>query len=536
MIRKSYKRWLRRKADYFLVFVCTICSSTFLNRRAFLNHEYNGDIDTFLYQAWRLTGGGLNYIDHYDSKLPIVQYIFTPSFLTGSFYGHRLISDIILGSCGFLVFGITNLYGSRYLRIAAPASKAAGAAAGCLFIFFGSVLPDTAYSGHLFLFSTFFLLSGLLLILRACAESDDYVVLAIGGCLCGMAIQVRPNVLISTLGMLIFFCSAYCWLYKTELTKRRLYLSTRQICWVSAFAILGFTLPFLPYAFNSEHATKSFELSYSLLKAWRRDVFGWDSMNDFTANIAYLYSPKILGIPYWQLLPVPSTVAAVALVMRFSRDDKLKKRFILAYLTLAGFSIGGLVSYLVSHTFPNYIFADLWVYCTAISFPIAIQHRGLAQLGNVQVVRTRLFCIALALGLCVNTLRLKSQEDTRTFFAPQELLELLKGNRFSSPQNYSLYWRLKEKSSTFAVHSHWTEYANLLVQRKDLLEKNKISSSVQGTCIQYLDNHKKYLVLFSTVEEFMCGDQLTDWILIKEFVYREHGPPVSVYLNTRFID
>ena len=175
-------------ASYATIAVASACSALFLRKRAELFHEYNGDIDTFLYQAWRLLSGHLNYLDHYDSKLPIVPYLYVPSFLTGSFAGHRVIADLCLLASAFIIYTLTS-YISQYLpSINSRSASRGGLIAATLYIFFGTLLPDTVYSGHLFLFSSLFVLSGLLLIAKGAGEKRGGFI-ATGGAILGCAIQ-----------------------------------------------------------------------------------------------------------------------------------------------------------------------------------------------------------------------------------------------------------------------------------------------------------------------------------------------------------
>lgn len=134
--------------------------------RASFNHiSYDHDIDTFLYMSWRLLQGGLLFIDHYDSKFPIVQYLYIPSFLSGSILGHRLIM--------FVITLLTALLFYRCLRhlqrlgfLARQTKRAWMVLCSALLLCFSQANPG-GLSGHLHLFANGFLVLALGLFLKS---------------------------------------------------------------------------------------------------------------------------------------------------------------------------------------------------------------------------------------------------------------------------------------------------------------------------------------------------------------------------------
>ena len=142
-------------ASYAAIAFVSACSALFVGKRAELFHEYNGDVDTFLYQAWRLLGGHLNYLDHYDSKLPIVPYLYVPSFLTGSFAGHRVIADLCLLASGFIIYELTSFISQHLASTNRRAASRGGLKAASLYISLGPFcliqpIQDTCSCSHLF--------------------------------------------------------------------------------------------------------------------------------------------------------------------------------------------------------------------------------------------------------------------------------------------------------------------------------------------------------------------------------------------------
>ena len=517
--------------NYAVIAVTATCSAVLLRKRELLFHEYNGDVDTFLYQAWRLLEGKLNYIDHYDSKLPIVPYLYTPSFLTGSFGGHRFVADLILLASAFLIYCLSFRAIRDISRLDRKSSRNGGLVSATLYIFFGTLLPDTVYSGHLFLFASFFLLSGLLLIFNGFIQGREWLT-ATGGSICGFAIQTRPNTLFGLAGLIAAFYACYLSVNHSGLTRHDVNKSLRQLSIASAAGALGFLLPFFPYSINQEHAESAFSLSFTLLKTWRRDVFGWEDLAHFASSIHYLYTPRLFGIPYLFALPIPA-LAAGMLTIYLSRKRKAERRGAVAvYCSLLGYIAGIVCSYFYSHTFPNYVFADLWAYALLAGFSVAIIMKRLPiqgfQLASLYGV---LIASSLSLAMLFQATRVNRQEDSRTFFLPEDLLSTLEASSFSSPENYSLYWRLKQKASTFGVHTHWTEYANFKIRDKHLLRRLGLTASVQETCDEYLDKNNKFLVLFAD-NKFICKDNLNAWTLVKSFDYRKDGPPVKLYVNS----
>ena len=523
-------------AGYAWIALVSGCSAFFLRRRAEFFHEYNGDIDTFLYQAWRLLSGKLNYIDHFDSKLPIVPYLYVPSFLTGSFWGHRAISDGVLMFSGVLIYftcqDLCKLVSGEHKTSSLPASRVTAA----LYIFFGSILPDTAYSGHLFLFANMFLLAGCLLVLRG-ASNQRVGFMASGGALLGLAIQIRPNILFSILGLIIFsFATRILFLSQTN-RPPRLYRSGRQFAVVAAFGILGFLLPFFPYALNSEHASSAYDLSYRLMRDWRREAFGWGGSWEFIRSLFSLYTPRLLGIPYIYVLPLPVLSFNLVLLLRLSRGSK--ECFASAVgLSMAGYGYisGSIVSFYYSHTFPNYVFHDLWVYSLIAGTSLSIWNSTILGRPKRFAAMTNTLVLALCGLLLTQSLNIRHQEDTRTFYLPPSLLDTLENQSFSSPQNYSLYWRLRQKIPTFGAHSHWNEYANFSISNLPLLKRYGLRNKASSVCGDYLNENRTYLVLFDP-NQFICREGMErSWALIKKYPYRKDSRPVELYINSRFLD
>jgi len=518
-------------ASYAAIAFVSACSALFLRKRAELFHEYNGDVDTFLYQAWRLLGGHLNYLDHYDSKLPIVPYLYVPSFLTGSFAGHRVIADLCLLASGFIIYELTSYISQHLPSTNRRAASRGGLIAASLYIFFGTLLPDTAYSGHLFLFSSLFVLWGLLLIARGAREKRRGFT-ATGGMILGFAIQTRPNTLFCIAGLVVAFCATWALCNRNSIRRDQAFRSGRQVLIGSLTGFLGFLLPFLPYAFDESHRRSAYALSYQLLSMWRRDVFGWDGVAGFISSMHYLYTPRLFGVGYIFLLPIPALLISLIGILKAKKKEELT----VLLMSLLGYVSGGVVSYFYSHTFPNYVFADLWVFCVLVGSSMAAL--GSSFCGQL-FIRTRAHLIlggSLSLALLFQSFRLSKQEDSRTYYIPKSLLTDIRGSSFSSPQNYSLYWRLKQQATTFGAHTHWTEYANFKIRDKEFLKRYGLTTSLKETCGKYLDPERKYLILFDK-DQFICPESLIrNWTLKKEYDYRMDAPPTRLYKNNLFLE
>ena len=189
-------------------------------------------------------------------------------------------------------------------------------------------------------------------------------------------------------------------------------------------------------------------------------------------------------------------------------------------MSLLGYTSGGVLSYFYSHTFPNYVFADLWVFCVMIGSSMAALSSSFC---GRPFIRTRAHLIlggSLSLALLFQSFRLSRQEDSRTYYIPESLLADIRGSSFSSPQNYSLYWRLKQQATTFGAHTHWTEYANFKIRDKEFLKRYGLTTSRKDTCGKYLDPGRKNLVLFDE-DQFICPDLLKrNWTMQREYDYR----------------
>jgi hypothetical protein len=208
----------------------------------FFQPTHDWDLDSFLYLGSRLQHGRLIYIDDFETKLPLLQYLFSIPAYLGGIGAWRIISFLTALSLGFiatqlLIKDLT--FKSKQLSL--KNSHLSIFMTG-LFLLFLYSLPGSD-SAHIEIFSSSFLyLSFVLILIRhlGIAHSRGHIFSA--GIFLAIAALMRPN-----------------YVYLTPLFAILVFIKDRQIAahplkpfltlsFLAGFFIL-ILLNFLPYAF-----------------------------------------------------------------------------------------------------------------------------------------------------------------------------------------------------------------------------------------------------------------------------------------------
>ena len=432
--------------------------------RVSLNHgSYDHDIDTFLYMAWRLLKGNLLFIDHYDSKWPIIQYLYIPSFLSGSIMGHRLIT--------FVVNIITALLFYRCLQclqrldfLGKQIKRNWMVLCSVLLLCFSQTHPG-GLSGHLHLFANSFLVLALWLLLRSLSLNPGrpwgvaVLQLLAGGSL-ACAIQTRPNLLIST------GCCGLVWLVARCLQGRWGWLEGRAMLSLATGAVLVSLAFVLPYLFYPDGLLLLKTGGWDLLNQWNAEGHGLRHRTGLLGLLKAMYFDQAFvdfpayGLP---LLPIP---IVLFLNLRRSQSTHPRSWTATAWVPLlsTSFIVGLWFSYLRTHFWPHYLLME----AVPIALLFAWIPAGLAQSRAPQALRFGCKWSAVVLGtfivsnlIVVEPIRLVlPAEHPMIVQARDKVLQHLHARspnqRFLAPGDPSFHWQLQEPMPIKGIHRAWT--------------------------------------------------------------------------------
>ncbi len=208
----------------------------------FFQPTHDWDLDSFLYLGSRLQDGRLIYIDDFETKLPLLQYLFSIPAYLGGIGAWRIISFLTALSLGYIA---THLL----IKDLAFESKQANIKNNHLSIFITGLFLLFLYSlpgsdsAHIEIFSSSFLyLAFVLILLRNLdiAHSKRYIFSV--GVFLAIAALIRPNY------VYLFPLFAILTFVKDRETRFQLFKSSYTLSFLAGFFIVIF-INFLPYAF-----------------------------------------------------------------------------------------------------------------------------------------------------------------------------------------------------------------------------------------------------------------------------------------------
>ena len=475
--------------------------------RVSLSHGwYDHDIDTFLYMAWRLLEGHLLFIDHYDSKLPIVQYLYVPSFLSGSIFGHRLVTFAVTTATALLFYRCLVSF-QQLGFLGRQVSRTWMVLCSALLLCFSQTHPG-GLSGHLHLFANGFLVLALWLLLKSFMASPGqpwrivvWQILA-GGCL-AWAIQTRPNLLASV------GCCGLIWLVVRGLQRR---LGWREGIAVARLALgaLLLSLPFvLPYLLHPDGLNLLKIGGWDLLRQWNTEGHVVRSRLGLLALLKKMYWDRAFvnfnpyGLP---LLPIP-----ILFLVNLCRSPSIHPRGWAATtwvpLLSSSFMVGLWLSFLKTHFWPHYLLLET----VPITLLFAWIPQGLAQGRVPQVLRV----IFTGLGIIVGSVILWNTVVVETTFlvfpatehsataqvhqAQQQVLQRLRslppGQRFFAPGDPLFHWKLREPMPVKGIHRAWIVDPATSLNPSAATQRMGIATSVRERCDQILAKPADIIIL-----------------------------------------
>ena len=414
--------------------------------------------------SWRLLRGGVLFIDHYDSKWPIVQYLYVPSFLSGSILGHRLIAFVITLLTALLFYRCLR-YFQRLGLLARQTKRAWMVLCSALLLCFGQAHPG-GLSGQLHLFANGFLVLALGLFLKSLTLNPErpwrvaVLQLLAGGSL-ACAIQTRPNLLMAT------GCCGLIWLVARCLQERWRWQQGAAMLSLVTGALLVSLAFVLPYLFHPDGLLLLKTGGWDLLNQWNAEGHGLRHRTGLAGLLNALYlDPDFVGInPYgWLLLPIP-----MALLLGLGRRPSFHPRrwppTVWVPLLSTSFVVGLWLSFLRTHFWPHYLLME----AVPVALLLTWVPAGLAPGGAPRALRVGLGWSAVLLGgiitwniAVVETVHFLHGfvEQPATAQARHKVLQHLRSRppdqRFFAPGDPSFHWQLQEPVPTRAIHRAWT--------------------------------------------------------------------------------
>jgi hypothetical protein len=316
----------------FLLFLVLASAVLFLHS-LFYVQSHDWDIDAFLYLGSRLNDGSLLYLNEFETKLPLVQYVFWLPAQIGGIGAWRMIVFCTALACALI--GSYFLVSSQHdqndsLRRAYPVATLV-----FLFLFLLYSMPGSS-SAHIELFSASLMYCSIALIVDCSnANRKAWVPVVASGALFAMAVFMRPNY-VYTLPIL---CGVFYFPAQSSLKFKSIYAGL-------LFA-LGFvavlTLVFLPYFFYVNGPR-------SLLEGLRAIANFSQGMTIKSLLMEQFHDENVNGF-YIFIYICMVTAPLVALYSKVTNIQFSKRKRLLFFCSLSCMAIN--FSFLRNHYFPH---------------------------------------------------------------------------------------------------------------------------------------------------------------------------------------
>jgi hypothetical protein len=229
------------------------------------NHDW--DLDSFLYLGSRLDSGELLYFNDFETKLPLLQYIFWIPYRLGGIGAWRLITfavSLLLALVSSHLIVRSLIQNSHDLILSSGTITSLSAS---VFLTFLYSLPGSS-SAHIEIFAAVFIYYAIALWHRALANkthSNTYILLS--GFAAAIAVSVRPNYLFTIPAFVLFSIVA-------TITSVNLEKCTHAIKQVTLFiltASLVTIIQFVPYFLHKNGTSVLLSAMLALFRqhSWR---------------------------------------------------------------------------------------------------------------------------------------------------------------------------------------------------------------------------------------------------------------------------
>ena len=459
--------------------------------RVSFNHgPYDHDVDTWLYMAWRLLEGNLLFIDHYNAKFPIVQYLHVPSFLVGGILGHRLITLAVTTATSLLFYKCL-LSLQRLGFFSRQISRTWMVLCSALLLCLSQLHPG-GLSGHLHLFANGFLVLALWMLLKSLMVNSEQSQRAIvwqflGGGSLAWAIQIRPNLLVSV------GCCGLIWLMIRWLQRRWERKEESTICRLALGAAL-FSLPFiLPYLAHPDGLALLKIGSWDLLHQWNSEQDAIRHRLGLLELLKAIYwdrafeDPAFVNFTPYGLLVLPIPILLL-LNLRAIRPRSWAPTTWIPLLSSI-FIVALWFSFLKTHFWSHYVLLEV----VPITLLFAWIPAGLAQSRVPQALWEALQIGFTSIVMIVGGVMIfasPSTEHSATAKAQQLVVQHLRslppGQHFFAPGDPSFHWKLQEPMPVKGIHSAWMFHHAMFLSPSAATQRMGIATSPTETCGQLL--------------------------------------------------
>lgn len=423
--------------------------------------NYDVDLDTYLYLGWRLTQGGLMYVESFNAKWPLVAMVFAPISQLGSIGAYRLVV-LVLDLCTGLLLG-WNLLRLRRQGLSPGALRWPLMPAATALTLLMSQKLIGGLSGHLHHTANLFTVLALTAAVSALERSQRWRPLALTGCGFWLmaAVAMRPNLMVplglTVAAALLIACG------------RQLGRWSRMVLPLAAGAALLLGLMALPYASQSDGLNRLWTGAVLLPWEWRQHTSGTlGGDTSLPGELLRLLNIHLAGLRVWTLSLIP-----VLLLMHQGRRAMGRSPGALRVCCVPGLSLLNLLGLALSFQFTHY-----WAHYEMMAIPalVSLICSGFSALPATDLTRNsrnlRRFSMAgmtlLSLVLVMNVFIAEVQGLTSSDRTPparqqdrERILHFLQQQPaqergFISPLDFSFHWRLQQPASTVGVHRSWS--------------------------------------------------------------------------------
>ncbi len=434
--------------------------------------SYDIDIDTFFFLGWKLTQGSLLYTDHFDSKWPIVQYLFVPSALLGSIRSHRILVFLLNAATALVLARSVGSLGRSGWIAAAPRFPLPWVTAA-LYLLLSQKLVG-GLSGHIHHYSNTFLVLGLACLSREVARRADQRkppraargwLVAVGFWLF-MGAAVRPNLIVP---LLLTTLAAQLWRFAGSRRRGPANGALFMECMAMAGGgLLGALLVFAPYAFVHDGPASAWAGAVEVLLEW-----SGQAMQDQGTMLHFLRQMSVVGIAgieVWILMILP--LLGLAGWVRRVKGHGTGGRLLLLPVLSTVYLVGLAISFEHTHYWGHYDLMSVIPYTLLIVSGIGLLDAQERQVRSFPLTAAIVLVLSLILAYNIVSAEIPTPspagQRSRKLAAAARLAgewSLVRNHLaaqppdqrgFVSPQDFSLHWQLHQDASTVGVHPSWS--------------------------------------------------------------------------------
>ncbi len=422
-------------------------------------HDYDIDIDTYFYLGWRFREGGLMYLESFNAKWPLVAMVFAPISQLGSIGAYRILV-LLMDLCTGLLLGwsLARLRERGWMpnHLQWPILPATAALTLLM-----SQKMIGGLSGHLHHTANLFTALALSAAVLGMKSQPRWRQLSLLGCGFWLmaAVSMRPN-LVLPLGLSV--------IATVLLTGRpaRIPGRMRSLLPLGLGAVMLIGVMAIPYIHKPDGLTRLWAGAMVLPWEWRQHTSGTlNRDSSLLQELGRILNNRVAGLHVWTLAIMPITLLGCQGWMAWHARPRAARQFLVPAVSL--FNLLGLAwSFQLTHYWAHYEMMTILPTATLIvcgigAIPSSCNSRPAAILRSLSFISIGAITLVLVLNVFVAEARSLGGPPSRRQIDRQIILNFIQqqppGQRgFSSPQDFSFHWRLKQPSSTIGIHRSWS--------------------------------------------------------------------------------